>query len=139
MYLDEILAHHRRTAAQDERDVAALVEAAARVPQARGFRQRLESDAKDHLAVIAEVKRRSPSKGDLFIDLDPADLARTYENAGASCISVLTDEEFFGGSRDDLLAARGAVQTPILRKDFTVSLRDVCDARLMGADCVLLI
>jgi len=139
MYLDKILDRHRQIAAHDEREVDALIEAATRLPQCRGFRRRLESDAKDHLAVIAEVKRRSPSKGDLFIDLDPAGLARTYEAAGASCISVLTDEEFFGGSRDDLVAARGAVSAPVLRKDFTVSVRDVCDARLMGADCVLLI
>src|SRR5690606_15395844 len=66
-------------------------------------------------------------------------LAKTYESAGAACLSVLTDEEFFGGSVADLQAARSATGLPVLRKDFTVSARDVCDARLMGADCVLLI
>jgi indole-3-glycerol phosphate synthase len=91
------------------------------------------------LAVIAEIKRRSPSKGDLRPSLDPAVLAATYERGGASCLSVLTDEEFFGGSAADLGAARRACSLPVLRKDFTVSALDVADARLMGADCVLLI
>lgn len=139
MYLDKILDHHRAMAANDDRDIDQLVEAASRLPRCRGFIQRLESDSVAHLAVIAEVKRRSPSKGDLFTDLDARQLADTYARGGASCISVLTDEEFFGGSREDLAAARSAIELPVLRKDFTVSLRDVCDARLMGADCVLLI
>jgi len=91
------------------------------------------------MAVISEVKRRSPSKGDLFPDLDPAALAQQYERGGASCLSVLTDEEWFGGSVDDLQVARSAVSLPALRKDFTVHRHDVLDARIMGADCVLLI
>ena len=91
------------------------------------------------MAVISEVKRRSPSKGDLFPDLDPAELARTYADGGASCLSVLTDVDWFGGSVADLRAARDAVELPVIRKDFTVDARDVVDARLMGADCVLLI
>jgi len=85
------------------------------------------------------VKRRSPSKGALAPDLDPAALARSYADGGATCLSVLTDVEFFGGSPDDLAAARSAVSLPVLRKDFTVAPNDVLDARLMGADCVLLI
>ena len=88
----------------------------------------------NEIAVVAEIKRRSPSKGDLHADLDPAEIARAYERGGASCLSVLTDEEFFGGSVDDLQAARSAVALPVLRKDFTVDPRDVLDARLMGAD-----
>ena len=91
------------------------------------------------MAVISEVKRRSPSKGDLFADLDPAALALTYEAGGASCLSVLTDEDWFGGSVADLQAARAATSLPVIRKDFTVDARDVVDARIMGADCVLLI
>lgn len=104
---------------------------------ARGFERAI--GATSHLAVIAEVKRRSPSKGDLAAGLDPAVLAATYESAGATCMSVLTDGEHFGGSPADLEAARAACRLPVLRKDFTVDARDVCDARLMGADCVLLI
>ena len=91
------------------------------------------------MAVISEVKRRSPSKGDLFPDLDPARLAGQYQRGGASCLSVLTDEDFFGGSVADLQAARSAVSLPVLRKDFTVHRHDILDARIMGADCVLLI
>jgi indole-3-glycerol phosphate synthase len=91
------------------------------------------------LAVIAEVKRRSPSRGDLQPDLDPVAVATAYVRGGAACLSVLTDEEFFGGGPADLAAARGAVDVPVLRKDFTVAAHDVCDARLMGADAVLLI
>ena len=110
------------------------------VAPTRGFREALVQVAgSGDVAVIAEVKRRSPSKGDLAIGLDPALLAQQYEGGGAACLSVLTDVEFFGGSPADLGAARDACSLPVLRKDFTVSARDVCDARLMGADCVLLI
>jgi len=93
----------------------------------------------DEPAVIAEVKRRSPSRGDMAADLDPAQTAEQYTLGGAACLSVLTDVGYFGGSVDDLVAARGAVSVPVLRKDFTVDARDVCDARIMGADAVLLI
>lgn len=91
------------------------------------------------VAVIGEVKRRSPSKGDLLADLDPEALAHEYEVGGASCLSVLTDEAWFGGSIADLQSARSATLLPVIRKDFTVDPRDVVDARIMGADCVLLI
>jgi indole-3-glycerol phosphate synthase len=136
-YLDRILTAHRAAAEADERSLDELLARAREVPPARPFRQAIVDDP--GLSVIAEVKRRSPSKGDLAADLDPADLAKSYEAGGATCLSVLTDEEFFGGSAADLAAARGACHLPVLRKDFTVSARDVCDARIMGADAVLLI
>src|SRR5262245_2528468 len=136
-YLDRIIAAHRREAAADQRALGALLRQCRSQPAPRGFRAALAKA--DALAVIAEIKRRSPSKGDLFADLDPADLAMTYEDAGATCLSVLTDHQFFGGSVADLKAARAVTSIPVLRKDFTVSVRDVFDARLMGADCVLLI
>jgi indole-3-glycerol phosphate synthase len=136
-YLDKILDWHRARVSDDGRPTDGLLERAASMPPARSFAAALRAD--DRLAVISEVKRRSPSKGDLFADLDPAALARTYEGAGAACLSVLTDGPHFGGSADDLAAARGAVSLPVLRKDFTVCANDVVDARLIGADCVLLI
>lgn len=136
-YLDRILAAKRAVADGDDRLLDDLVAAARQLPPARGFTAALT--AGDRLAVIAEVKRRSPSKGDLAIGLDPAGLAGAYAAGGAAALSVLTDTEFFGGSAADLAAARGAVGLPVLRKDFTVGERDVCDARLMGADAVLLI
>jgi indole-3-glycerol phosphate synthase len=135
-YLDGILAVHRARAQADARPVAGLVEAAGRAPAPRPFRAEL---GREGLGVIAEVKRRSPSRGDLAVDLDPAAVAAAYAAGGATCVSVLTDGRFFGGSAADLAAARRAVDLPVLRKDFTVSEADVCDARLMGADAVLLI
>jgi indole-3-glycerol phosphate synthase len=139
VYLDEIIAAHRSAAFRDTRNLDSLVEEALSMGPTRGFGRRLRDDSDAALAVVAEIKRKSPSKGVLNADLDPAVLAMTYEEAGASCVSVLTDERFFGGSADDLRAARAAVGLPILRKDFTVARHDVCDARLMGADCLLLI
>lgn len=138
-YLDRILAAHRDRVSRDGRDLGALVERCEGLEPCRGFRRRLVSDSESGLAVVAEIKRRSPSKGDLAADLDPATLARSYAAGGASCLSVLTDVEHFGGSAGDLQSARRACALPVLRKDFTVSALDVCDARLMGADCILLI
>lgn len=136
-YLDRIIARHRELAAADERPFEPLLDSARSMAATRRFTAALRG--RDRLGVIAEIKRRSPSKGDLNTGLDPAGLAREYERGGAACLSVLTDEEHFGGSADDLAAARAACSLPVLRKDFTVSERDVLDARLIGADCVLLI
>ena len=136
-YLDKILARHREVAAADTRPLDSLLAEARETPPTRGFRAALA--AAPQLAVISEIKRRSPSKGDLNAGLDPADIAATYERGGATCLSVLTDTEHFGGSVADLQAARAACSLPVLRKDFTVSAHDVADARLMGADCLLLI
>lgn len=138
-YLDEILTGHRAAYEADGRPLDAMVEEARACPPTRGFRAALEAAATGGLGVIAEVKRRSPSKGDLAPGLDPGALAAAYEAGGAACLSVLTDERWFGGSAADLAAARSAVALPVLRKDFTVGPRDVADARLMGADAVLLI
>ena len=139
MYLDEILAQHREVASRDSRSLSGLIEATRTISNSRGFAKRLIEDSKNALAVIAEIKRRSPSRGLLSHDLEPKVIAEQYKNAGASCISVLTDSDFFGGTVDDLKSARGAVDLPVLRKDFTVSLNDICDAKLMNADCILLI
>jgi indole-3-glycerol phosphate synthase len=149
-YLDSILVAHRAAAAAGERDVARTTEAALQhlgvqrgstgTSAPRDFVAALQTGhAARGMAVISEIKRRSPSKGDLDLTLDPATVASDYEAGGASCLSVLTDEQFFGGSRADLEAARAACVLPVLRKDFTVGPLDVCDARIMGADAVLLI
>jgi len=136
-YLDRIVDAHRAAAQDEGRPLDALRDRARDMPPTRGFRAAIERTAA--LAVVAEIKRRSPSKGDLNADLDPAVLAMTYEDGGACCLSVLTDHEFFGGSAHDLMEARTVTKLPVLRKDFTVSEHDVCDARLMDADAVLLI
>src|SRR5438270_10758365 len=134
--LDRIVAAHRRAAADDTRTLDELQRAALAGRPVRPFRAALGADG---MGGIAEVKRRSPSKGDLAPDLIPAVLAKAYADGGADCLSVLTDVEFFGGSPDDLAEARNAVDLPVLRKDFTVAEADVYDARAMGADAVLLI
>jgi indole-3-glycerol phosphate synthase len=138
-YLDRILAAHRRAAAADGRSVERLRTDAEGMPPTRPFAGALVAPDAGRPAVIAEIKRRSPSKGDLAAGLVPGVLAKAYASGGAACLSVLTDAEFFGGSPDDLREARAAVDVPVLRKDFTISAADVIDARLMGADAVLLI
>ncbi len=136
-YLDRILSAHRAEAEADERDPETLAREARSRPPTRGFATAIRNSI--GVAVIAEIKRASPSKGLLAADLDPSATAAGYERGGAAALSVLTDSEFFAGSAEDLVAARAATSLPVLRKDFTVGPRDVCDARLMGADAVLLI
>ncbi len=135
-YLDKIISDHREMARSDQRRTSDLLSMALERDPCRGFRGALAGDG---VSVIVEIKRKSPSKGDLNIRLEPANLARSYELNGASCISILTDEKYFSGSLSDLVMVRKSVNIPILRKDFTVCSNDVLDARLHGADAVLLI
>ena len=135
-YLERILRAHRAAAAADDRSIEALMADARRQPPGRDVAGALSAPG---VSVIAEVKRASPSKGPLAPDLDPAELAASYESGGAACVSVLTDRQFFDGSPDDLSAARAAIDLPVLRKDFTVSAADLCDARSVGADAARLI
>ncbi|MEZ5365064.1 MAG: indole-3-glycerol phosphate synthase TrpC [Bryobacterales bacterium] len=107
-----------------------------RTPQRRGFRLALE---RKNPAIIAEIKRASPSEGTIKESADPIDVARKYEEAGAACLSVLTDKQFFGGSLDDLVSARASVRLPVLRKDFTLDRYHLLQASAHGADAVLLI
>src|SRR5262249_52770696 len=106
----------------------------------RHVRERSRRPADPTIGVIAEIKRRSPSKGELAADLDPAALARPYEAGGATGLSVLTDRVFFGGAVADLQEARDAMAgTPVLRKDFTIDPDQVYESRGIGADAILLI
>jgi indole-3-glycerol phosphate synthase len=114
-----------------------LLEELDAAPPVRDFIAALRS-ASD-IGLIAEVKKGSPSAGIIRADFDPVQIARTYEQHGASCLSVLTDEHFFHGHLDDLRAVRAAVGIPVLRKDFMIDRYQVLEARTAGADCILLI
>jgi len=138
-YLDEILDFHRYESRGDSRSLDALVEKAGEIEPTRGFKKALTASPVNEMAVIAEIKKRSPSLGELVSGLIPSSVGQEYEEGGAAALSVLTDAKYFGGSSNDLREARTACDLPVLRKDFTVDLRDICDARIMGADAVLLI
>jgi indole-3-glycerol phosphate synthase len=110
------------------------------LPPARGFAAAIQDKINTgKLAVIAEIKKASPSKGVIREDFEPADIARSYAANGATCLSVLTDEKYFKGHTDFLKAARAACQIPVLRKDFVIDPYQVYEAREMGADAILLI
>lgn len=136
-YLDDIMTWHRRRAERDARVWRERLEVSSS-PRA-SFRSAVQRASKGNIRVIAELKRRSPSKGWLNADLDVVEVATVYERSGASAISVLTDAEFFAGSLEDLSSVANHVQLPLLRKDFTVCENDVLDARDAGASAILLI
>ena len=134
--LEQIIARKRAELLADRALVKEEDLLGRRTPQRRGFRLALE---RKNPAIIAEIKRSSPSEGAIQADADPAEVARKYEQAGAACLSVLTDKQFFGGSLDDLVSARASVRLPVLRKDFTLDRYHLLQASANGADAVLLI
>lgn len=139
--LDEIRSHKEQEVSRREaaRPLADLIRACDSIPGARRMRETLQRPSACEVGLIAEVKRRSPARGALRLDVDAPALAATYISAGAAAISVLTDERFFAGSDADLAAVRARVDRPVLRKDFVVSDYQIYEARALGADAVLLI
>jgi len=140
--LDRILA--RKVEEIGERStrvpMAELIARVAGLPDTRGFAAAIEAKIEAGLpAVIAEIKQASPSKGVIRADFDPAAIAQAYAEGGATCLSVLTDADFFHGHEDYLRQARAACMLPLLRKDFTIDAYQVYEARAIGADCILLI
>ena len=136
--LEEIVAH-KRTEVAAARELVSLSELERQAAAAEPPRDFLGALKEKSLGVIAEVKRSSPSAGAIRTDADPVRTARLYAAAGASCISVLTDLKYFGGSLDDLRAVKAAVSRPILRKEFIIDRYQIVEARAAGADAVLLI
>ncbi|MCL4395243.1 MAG: indole-3-glycerol phosphate synthase TrpC, partial [Chloroflexi bacterium] len=138
MILDEIVEYKRAQVAESVRRIspAEMCVRAAAAPPARDFASALD---RDNVALIAEIKRASPSRGELNSQVVPAALARTYAAHGASAISVLTDDKYFRGTLEDLRVVRGAITLPVLRKDFIVDEYQVFESRAAGADAVLLI
>lgn len=141
MYLDRIVETKRREV-QQLKETLNIAEAERRIagmPSTLGFEAALRSPKRSGMALIAEVKKASPSKGLIREDFHPVQLAQAYESAGADCLSVLTDTDYFQGSAEYLTQIREAVKLPLLRKDFVIDETQIYEARLIGADAVLLI
>lgn len=140
--LKKILARKREEIVERSalRSIDQLIEAIKSADACRGFVASLEQRlAVGEAAVIAEIKKASPSKGVIREDFDPISLAKSYQRGGAACLSVLTDVDFFQGADDYLMQARSACDLPVIRKDFIIDSYQIYEARAMGADCILLI
>lgn len=141
MFLDQIVATKKQEVAafKESMTIAEMEKRIAQLAPCRGFERALSVNRKRSMGLIAEVKKASPSKGLIREHFEPVQLAKSYEQAGADCLSVLTDMQYFQGSNDYLMRVREAVQLPILRKDFTIDPHQIYEARCIGADAVLLI
>ncbi|MDF2924396.1 MAG: indole-3-glycerol phosphate synthase [Paenibacillaceae bacterium] len=141
MFLERIVATKRNEVAalKESFSLSRAEKAVGDLGPCLGFRQAVVERRNRPMGLIAEVKKASPSKGLIREDFHPVTLAQAYRDAGADCISVLTDQEYFQGSNSYLQAIRQAVEVPLLRKDFIIDYRQVYEARLIGADAVLLI
>ncbi|WP_042203281.1 indole-3-glycerol phosphate synthase TrpC [Paenibacillus camerounensis] len=141
MYLDKIVATKIKEVEALSRmfSTDTAEEVIAGLPATKGFREALVKRRNRHMGLIAEVKKASPSKGLIRADFDPEAIARGYEAGGADCLSVLTDQDYFQGSNAFLQQVREAVDLPLLRKDFIIDERQIYEARILGADAILLI
>ncbi|WP_138753506.1 indole-3-glycerol phosphate synthase TrpC [Paenibacillus sinopodophylli] len=142
MFLDKIVATKRAEVEElaSRFNLSEVEKQITALENCRGFEHAVSAAGRNRsMGLIAEVKKASPSKGLIRADFDPATLAAAYETAGADCISVLTDRDYFQGSNAFLQAVKEKVKVPLLRKDFTIDYRQIYEARLIGADAILLI